>query len=65
MIKISFDDGDIMELEEGTTLEQLSRFRILDRPPVAALVNGSLQELDYPLFIDSRVQWLDHNSNMG
>ncbi|MCL1905878.1 MAG: nucleoside kinase [Clostridiales bacterium] len=33
--------------------------------PVAAVVNGKLQELDYRLYIDSRIEWLDHHSSGG
>ncbi|MCL2496561.1 MAG: hypothetical protein FWF04_04005, partial [Clostridiales bacterium] len=33
--------------------------------PVAAVVNGVLQEMDYRLYSDSNIIWLDYNSSSG
>ena len=65
MIKLSFSDGRTLEVEEGATLEQVAATLSFERQPVAAIVNGNIQELDYPLFIDSEVQWVDYNCNLG
>lgn len=65
MIKLTFDDGSVLAVEEGSTLEQAAASLSFQRQPVAAIVNGSLQELDYPLYIDSSVKWVDYNSNLG
>jgi len=43
-------------------LEELPERRI---QPVAAVVNGKLQELDYRLYIGSNIEWLDYNSSGG
>ena len=65
MIKLNFSDGRTLEVEEGATLEQVAATLSFQRQPVAAIVNGNIQELDYPLFIDSEVQWVDYNCNLG
>ena len=65
MIKLNFSDGRALEVEEGATLEQVAATLSFQRQPVAAIVNGNIQELDYPLFIDSEVQWVDYNCNLG
>ena len=65
MIKLNFSDGRTLEVEEGATLEQVAANLSFERQPVAAIVNGNIQELDYPLFIDSDVQWVDYNCNLG
>ena len=66
MITLTFDNMDSLQAEEGLSLEQLlKKIPPLPRRPLAAIVNGKMQELDYPLFIDSHVRWLDYNSNQG
>ena len=65
MINLSFSEGETLQVEEGSTLEQVASSLSFVRQPVAAIVNGSVQELDYPLYIDSQVQWVDYNSSLG
>ena len=65
MIKLTQNNGEVLEVEEGSTLEQVAQNLSFERQPVAAIVNGSIQELDYPLFIDSEVKWVDYNCNLG
>ncbi len=56
-----------LQVEDGTTLEQL--LGQLDPPlyprPLAALVNGQRQELSYPLFTDSKIEFLDYHCPEG
>ncbi|MDO4581653.1 MAG: nucleoside kinase [Bacillota bacterium] len=65
-INISFADGGQMSAKRGTRLQQL--LELVEQPPltpIAAIVNGDMQELDYPLFADSTVEWIDYNSDVG
>ncbi len=66
MIKISFDNGTEIKVSQGATLSYLASLEP-DRPlePLAAVVNDELQELDYPLFADSHVHWLDYDGDLG
>jgi len=66
MITITFPDNKTIQAENGTTLEQLlGQIEPPARRPLAAIVNGMLQELHYPLLVDSSVTWVDFNSNHG
>lgn len=65
MIKLNIVGGEPITVEEGVTLEQVARSLSFERQPVAAIVNGNIQELDYPLYIDSEVKWVDYNCNLG
>ena len=66
MIRLTDNRGYSVELPKGSTLDAarqaLPPFRW---HPVAALVNGALQEMDYPLHVNSEVRWLDLNTNSG
>ena len=65
-ITVTYDKDQTLTVAPGVTLEQLAaQLPPRKRQPLAATVNGSLQELDYPLYIDSRVEWIDYNSNLG
>jgi len=65
-ITITYDREQSIRVPKGTSLEQLlQKLPPRPRPALAATVNGALQELDYPLYIDSRVQWIDYNCNLG
>lgn len=60
------DAAGQLQIAPGTELSQVLALRPpRPRPPVVALVNGSLQELDYPLYADSHIQWLDHDCAVG
>ena len=65
-ITITYDQNQTVSIDKGTRLEQLLQ-QLPPRPrkALAATVNGALQELDYPLYIDSQVQWIDYNCNLG
>ncbi len=65
-IKVTFEDGSTIQVAQGATLAYLAS-QIPERPlePLAAVVNDELQELDYPLFADSRVIWLDFDCDLG
>ncbi|MBQ2698512.1 MAG: nucleoside kinase [Firmicutes bacterium] len=66
MITITYDTTLTVEADRGIKLYQLlEQLPARPEPPLAALVNGDVQELDYPLFADSRVEWLDRNSTAG
>lgn len=65
-IKINYDENQSINVDNGATLLDIIRLiPARRRPPLAALVNGELQELDYPLYVDSRIQWVDANSSLG
>ena len=65
-VNVSFDQGEMRQVARGTTLEQLLvTLPPRERMPLAALVNGTLQELDYPLYSESRIEWLDYNCSVG
>lgn len=65
-ITIHFKDGSTAQIAKGATLAMLSEQQApFLREPLAAIVNDNLQEMDYPLYIDSQVEWVDFNSNIG
>jgi uridine kinase len=65
-IKITYDENQSISVESGATLLDITRLIPQRRyPPLAALVNGELQELDYPLYVDSVIRWVDANSSLG
>ena len=66
-IKISFaDGGEEIQAKKGLTLEKISGL-LPPRSllPLAAIVNDELQEMDYPLYADSHIKWLDYDSDLG
>ncbi|NLF80747.1 MAG: nucleoside kinase [Clostridia bacterium] len=65
-IKIIYDEDQSINVVNGATLlEIIDLIPARRRPPLAALVNGELQELDYPLYVDSQIRWVDANSSLG
>jgi len=65
-ITVTYDEGQTIKIRKGSSLDALlKRLPPRERVPVAATVNGALQELDYQLYIDSAVKWVDYNSNLG
>ena len=65
-IIITYDGGEQRQTSRGVSLaELLKEMPKRQIAPVAAVVNGKLQELDYRLYIDSNIDWLDYNSNGG
>lgn len=65
-VLITFDHDQTRTVPKGTTLAALlETLPPRPRQPLAALVNGSLQELDYPLYIESEIEWLDYNCAVG
>lgn len=65
-IKINYDGNSQALLEQSTSLEDALRQLPKRHPePVAAIVNGELHELDYRLYTDSQIIWLDYQSADG
>ena len=65
-ITITYDEGQTVSVNKGVSLDEiLSMLPPREKIPVAATVNGALQELDYPIYIDSTVKWVDFNCNLG
>ncbi|MDO4732370.1 MAG: nucleoside kinase [Bacillota bacterium] len=65
-VNITYDEGKLLQIPKGSSLEQLlQKLPPRRHPALAARVNGALQELDYPLYIDSRVEFLDYDSGPG
>lgn len=65
-ITITYDKNQTITVEKGLRLEQiLEQIPARPRTALAATVNGALQELDYPVYIDSHIQWIDYNCNLG
>ncbi len=65
-ITIKYDQDQTISAPKGISLaEILKLIPLRSYMPIAALVNGDLQELDYPMHIDSEVQWVDANSAVG
>jgi uridine kinase len=56
--QVRFPDGRTFEAPVGTALEQYVRMALADSPVpvIAALVNGELRELTYPLQSDARLE---------
>ncbi|MGI6065302.1 MAG: nucleoside kinase [Bacillota bacterium] len=64
-IQVKINDT-VHQVPRGTTLQELlEKFSENVIPTTAALVNGELQELTYPLYADSIVQWLDLTTDAG
>ena len=65
-ITVTYDGEQHCQTSQGISLAGLLQ-ELPRRPiePVAAVVNGKLQELDYRLYIDSNIVWLDYNSSGG
>ncbi|MGI6685470.1 MAG: nucleoside kinase [Bacillota bacterium] len=58
--------GNIYESMQGISLKNLlDQYPASSFPIVGALVNGELQELTYPLYADSTVEWLDISTDAG
>jgi len=65
-ITITYDEEQQQQTSLGISLaELLHELPPRKIMPVAAVVNGLLQELDYRLYIDSNIQWLDYGSSGG
>lgn len=57
---------NIYRIAQGTSLQEvLENYPPESFPIVGAIVNGELQELTYPLYADSSIEWLDISSNQG
>lgn len=57
---------EIFDTVQGISLKKLlEQYPASSFPIVGALVNGELQELTYPLYADSTVEWLDISSDAG
>lgn len=66
LITVTYDEDQKQQAAQGVSLAEL--LHILPQrqvSPVAAVVNGVLQELDYRLYIDSTIIWLDYNDGGG
>lgn len=60
LITLTFADATSLRVQAGTTLQQVeAMLPEMQYRPLAALVNNSLQEMDYPLLTDSQISWLD------
>ncbi|ATW28697.1 hypothetical protein DCMF_17265 [Candidatus Formimonas warabiya] len=56
----------LIEFAQGTSLQEvLQHLTPHPFPIMAAFVNGELQELTYPLYADSTIQWIDASSETG
>ena len=65
-ISITYDQNKTTTADKGTQLlSVLNQLPQRDNAALAAIVNGELQELDYPLYIDSTIQWVDITSSIG
>lgn len=65
-IAIHYDRDQTLEVPQGSSLEEvLKLLPQRDPAPVAAIVNGGLQELGYRLYAPSEIQWLDYYSPNG
>ena len=65
-ITITYDEGQTVSVNKGVSLDEiLSMLPPREKIPVAATVNGALQELDYAIYIDSTGKWVDFNCNLG
>ena len=66
MVTVTYDEGAQTSANTGISLSALlAKLPRRAIEPVAAVVNGKLQELDYRIYIDSRIKWLDHDSIGG
>ncbi len=65
-ITITYDQGQKFTAARGLSLAEIAALMPKRDPhPLAAIVNGVLQELDYHLHIDSEIIWLDYRSGSG
>ncbi|MEL7564018.1 MAG: nucleoside kinase [Dehalobacterium sp.] len=65
IVKIKIGEK-IYPVAQGTSLSDvLDQYPSSSFPIVGAIVNGELQELTYPLYADSIVNWLDITSDAG
>ena len=65
-ITVTYDGGEQRQTSLGISLASLlAELPKRQIAPVAAVINGKLQELDYRLYIDSNIEWLDYNSTGG
>ncbi len=65
IINVTCDDKTY-QIPLGTTLLELQEFLPSQTPlPIAAIVNSELQELTYPLYVDSKVRWLNYTNYYG
>ncbi len=64
-VQIKLDERSF-EFTQGISLQEVLQYLSLGMYPiVAALVNGELQELSYPIYADSTVHWVDISSPNG
>jgi len=65
-IKITYDGNSQFMLDQSSSLSEALLLLPKRSPqPVAAIVNGELQELTYRLYTDSNIVWLDYQSTDG
>lgn len=65
-ITITYDGDQTLQADQGTRLEALlAQMPPRRHQPLAAIVNNELQELDYPLYSDSDIIWVDISSSTG
>ena len=65
-ISITYDKAQVQATRLGISLvDLLAELPPRQPQPVAAVVNGVIQELDYRLYTDSTIKWLDYNSSSG
>ena len=65
-INIIYDNNQTIQTIKGTTLNDiLALIPQRNYAPVGAIVNNELQELDYPLYTDSTVTWVDISTSTG
>jgi uridine kinase len=60
------DKWSELQVPLGTRLKDFAIKNGADKPPViAAYVNNMLKDLNYPLFCDSQIEWLDYSHSLG
>ncbi|SMB83253.1 uridine kinase [Desulfonispora thiosulfatigenes DSM 11270] len=55
-----------LQIDQGSTLEDI--LKVVPAPlhtPLAAIVNGQIQELTYPIYADSNITWIDTTNDIG
>lgn len=66
IINITYDNNQTIQAAKGITLnELLAMIPQRTYAPVGAIVNNELQELDYPLYTNSTVIWVDISTSTG
>lgn len=59
-------DEETFEFAQGSTLEEiLKEVPAPKYTPLAALINGHIQELTYPVYADSNIIWIDQTDQIG